>query len=638
MLAFEREHAASARRLHDEHSRHIAVVDDLGEKVESVAKYLQQKDRALNSEQKAASGRRTLRSARMRWVSEALQHAFADLIETLHECRSDAARLSRAKLVKTAALELCEKIQARLDECRCAHTAKAKQLKTSLEVQERFAEWLRDASTVTIAKTSSNNGTSEANRITTKARLLTLAHSVQGQVCTDRSSGLCVGEGPLVEQWAKCPHGEQLQARGVEGHRATLCHEQEKQQSSVMERPVCKFTRASKTPEQHISQDITAIMGRLNDSGELKGISDDEWATQIRDAEAWVASFLFTNVVGGNNASDCEPSPSSPRGFSTPRENSKTRERSLQGDIRRDRQDQSQVENGMGRQIHATPVVAPKEAADEESLVVSESHIECITPESISAFSPDPSKMLEAPPSCFLRLRHLQAQGELLQAAASGSDATRSKGGGNGTSMKVAMTGRRPLSAGPRRACNMLGKATTPVPTHSAASAMYCTTKTSDAPMRLSATPPAQARLPRPSSDATLEVPQTRTQTPPELALRLAASQAPKTTPQTVHQAPTRASTPPHPTFFAAAASAAAEPKQRLTGQQAASCEAPCRMVGWLPHEPIAAARTVGSSYAPVRHSLPADGRLASVAATRGSVRPSFDGPQVRAASLPTKR
>jgi len=66
-------------------------------------------------------------------------------------------------------------------------------------------------------------------------------------------------------------------------------------------------------------------------------------------------------------------------------------------------------------------------------------------------------------------------------------------------------------------------------------------------------------------------------------------------------------------------------------------------MVGWLPHEPIAAARTAGRSYAPVRHSLPADGgamhgsRLATVAATRGLVSPSLDA-KVRAASLPTKR
>merc|ERR1711874_864432 len=110
--------------------------------------------------------------------------------------------------------------------------------------------------------------------------------------------------------------------------------------------------------------------------------------------------------------------------------------------------------------------------------------------------------------------------------------------------------------------------------------------------MRLSATPPAQVRLPRPSSDATLEVPQTQTPVPPESVVRMAAPLAP--TAQSTHQVATRASTPPHPKFFAAAAVAAvpavAEPMQWLAGQQAASCEAPCRMGAWLPPEPITAA------------------------------------------------
>lgn len=272
---------------------------------------------------------------------------------------------------------------------------------------------------------------------------------------------------------------------------------------------------------------------------------------------------------------------------------------------------------------------------------MSESHIECITPESISAISPDPSKMLDAPPSCFLRLRHLRAQSELREAAVGGSDPARSRAGGNGTGMKVA---RRPLSAGPRPACSMLGKSVMPVPTHSAVSAMYCTTKASHG-ARLSATPPVQARLPRPSSDAILEVPQTRAATSPDRVLHLAAPLAPIMTTQPVHQVAARASTPPHPNFFftpataAAAAAVAAEPKQRLAGQQVASCEAPCRMVGWLPQEPLAATCTVGSSYAPVRHSLPVDGaamhgsRVATIAATRGSA-----APKARAASLPSKR
>merc|ERR1712032_23043 len=317
------------------------------------------------------------------------------------------------------------------------------------------------------------------------------------------------------------------------------------------------------------------------------------------------------------------------------------------GDMRRESQDQLEVDSNAGRHIHVTQAVAPTDTAEDESLAVSESHGGCITPESISAISPDRSKMLEAPPSCFLRLRHLQAQGEFRGAAACFSDPARSNGGGNETSMTVAMTNKRPLSAGSRPASSMLGKAAAPVPTQSSPSAMYCTTWASHAPLRLSATPPAQVRFPRPSSDATLEVPQTQAPVPPESVVRLAAPLAP--TAQSTHQVATRASTPPHPKFFAAAtvaaaAPAAAEQMQRLAGQQAASCEAPCRMGVWLPSEPIAAARRVGSSYAPVRHSLPLDGaaihgsRAATIAATRGYVGSSLDAPKARAASLPTKR
>jgi len=630
MLAFEREHAVSARRLHDDHSHHTAIADDLGGKMESVAKYLQQKDRALNSEQKAASGRRNLRSARMRWISEALQHAFADLIETLHECRSDAARLSRAKLVKTAALELCEKARASLDECRCAHSAYAKQLQTSSEVQERFAEWLRDASAVTIAKASSNTSINEANMIATRARLLTLARSVQGQICVDQSLG--PGERLLVDQRAKCSQGDQ--AGGAEVYSTMMHHGQTaKQQGPMRERVGCQSLTPSKAPEQHIPHDDVGST-RLEEIGDLKGVSEEEWAVQLKDAEAWVTSFLFTNVVGGKDGPDrCQPSPASLPGFSTPRENSaKTKEPSLQGDIRHGSQDQCRAESGMGQHIHAIQVAATSDAAEEESLVVSESQIDCITPESISAISPDRSKMLEAPPSCFLRLRHLQAQNEFREAAVDGNPP-----GGTGTKVAMAAS-RRSWSAGPKTACDMLRKAAPPVPTQSSPSSMYCTTRASHAPMRLSATPPAQVRLPRPSSDATLEVPQARTPVPTECGLRLATPLAPA---MPVSQVVTRASTPPHPKFFAAAP-VLAEPKQhRLSGQQAASCEAPCRMVVRIPHEPIAGPRTV-NSYAPVRHSLPADGAAVhgsrAIATTHGSAGPSLDAPKVRAASLPTRR
>lgn len=511
LQAFERAYDASTKRLCDERSRHATIVEDLSQRVESVTRYLQQKDRAHASEQKAAAGRRSLRMAKIRWVAEALQQAFTDLFETLQECRSDSARLVKAELVKTVATEFGEKLQKRLSDCRSVHVAYAQHLGGSLALQERFAGWLREANMVMSTKASRSAGKIRASRMVDRARMVVLSRSAVEQVRFQRDQtqiALQQAARELEACQASLSATEHSTTSKEELTGKTRQHEQIQQVVAWQQSAVQVLTDV----ERHISQDVAEVMDKLGDPKEGDSIHEDEWAHQIEDAEAWASEFFYTclNTVPSSDLLTLE-----------------LQSEVVDGHFCNDKvQDQSNGDSDLATPLscHTTGAQEsqqhrdqqPLEETSEHDVVTVDSEVEIpnhalgeslvFTPDSISAISPDRSKVLDAPPSCLLHLRQFQLQADLRKAINSDNSCPAPISG------PLPVT-RQPFSHCPSLPCTAMMPLTISqmrTPTRSSSSAVHCMMRPVQTALRLSATPPApQARLPRSSSDVAMAPPQT---------------------------------------------------------------------------------------------------------------------------------